>query len=124
MTKDEILNMSAGKKMCELLATRVMGWELYEPEPFDDRPKKYWRDPLSKASVGIDNWRPDEDLSTAWELEKFFYSITVSKIMEGSTPIYDSYVTAGRNNKNIDGRAFAETAPLAICRAALVAVLT
>jgi hypothetical protein len=124
MTKDEILKMVAGKKMRELLATRVMGWELYEPEPFDDRPKKYWRDPFSKAAVGVDNWYPDEDLSDAWQLEKFFYSITVSKIMEDSSPIYESYVTASKNSKNIDGRAFAETAPLAICRAVLLAVLT
>ena len=116
MTRDEILNMQAGKQMRELVATRVMGWVIVWPASFDDRPKEYWQDLHTKEARSVEAWHPDENMVDAW--------LIVNTIM------YDT-----KNDCNMAsygghwrcifsrGNASAETAPLAICRAALLAVM-
>jgi hypothetical protein len=123
MNREEILQMSEGRKMCELMATLIMGWELYEPEPFDDRPRKYWRHPETKESRSVEAWHPDENMTDAWMI--------VSKMRE---LVWDFYVGFDSNEENwsvmwretggtVIEKCIANTAALAICRSALLAVV-
>ena len=112
MNKDEILQMHEGRKMRELIATLVMGWELYEPAPLDDRPRKYWRHPETKESRSVDAWHPDENMADAFLVALMFPEIH----MEHSAK--NDFAMIG---DDFDTAVTCETMPLAICRSALLA---
>ena len=112
MNKDEILQMREGRKMRELVAIVVMGWELYEPEPFDDRPRKYWRHPETKESRSVESWHPDENMTDAFLVASMFPEIH----MEHSEK--NDFAMIG---DDFDTAVTCETMPLAICRSALLA---
>jgi hypothetical protein len=111
MARDEILNMEAGREMDALVAEKVMG---YERVP-DIKPYGFGDAWLQHYST---------DIAAAWQvvgkLENNDFWWEASNVVPNSDPIvYEwKFVTVGRQ-----GEACEFTAPLAICRAALLATL-
>lgn len=117
MTRDEILNMPAGREMRELAATSVMGWKLFEPiDAIDDRIRLYWFNPETKKTVPVDSWHPEKNISQSidvlnrfdlWEIYKGLeaYSVTIFRIRKPVIVVTDVDLCR------------------AICRAALLAVM-
>lgn len=117
--------MEAGREMDAMVAEKVMGWE---------RGAVCWMIPNNTPGerIGplIDEWQPSTDIAAAWEaVEKCLllgYGLNIRKAF------YDEeedrwYIAVTINLKNKSSSVarftvFDETAPLAICRAALKAV--
>jgi hypothetical protein len=135
MTKDEILNMPAGREMDALIAEKVMGWKrppsgngwnvttLFKRKTPDGQN-------LQVAWVGDGMVEFSADISAAWEVvEKMnqmkwrFYSRSITY---NDGLIYKSIAAQFQNEHalGIDtGYIDAETMSLAICRAALLTTL-
>jgi hypothetical protein len=122
MTKDEILAMEAGKEMDALIAEKVMGWHLVKRENYRDEwvnADGRYQHPVPRYDGYEDDedfhticWHPSESILWAWDVvEKLCLSVV-------PYPGGDKWHAA-------DGKviAFADTAPLAICRAALLVVM-
>jgi ABA sandwich protein len=115
MTNDEILNMPAGREMDALIAEKVMGHEV-------KRDVVMWREgnaslePYSEGFTVLAHY--STDIGAAWEV--------VEKIQTGELRLHEhkllrTYYLAEFHEPG--GSTFmvrAETAPLAICRAALL----
>ena len=112
MTRDEILNMQAGREMDALIAEKVMGFEVIGDGKvvlFKDNDYAYLVPDLGGQ------WSPSADISAAWQVvEKFAYY----KI-ERLGKMHNVYI---ENDDNIrTGISQEESLSLAICRAALLA---
>jgi len=121
MTHEEILKMEAGPQLDLLIAERVMGWsegKHFEVGDFG----------VVKLGEVIDIWSPSTDIAAAWEV--------TTKLCElGIVPeVYGMWLTKKKNEWYIvlwysvedltaAARAKAPSLPLAICRAALLAVM-
>jgi hypothetical protein len=113
MTRDEILNMPAGKKMDELTAFHVMDWgkrltlsglEIYVN-------KETGRD-----MIGAELWQPSKFIVYAWTAaEKMGAEITLA--------YRGKYWFCDFGNQDNWDYSQSDAAPLAICRAALLAVM-
>ncbi len=130
MTKDEILRMEAGREMDALVATKVMGWE-------DDPEVPYWdaRDVNGQVIHVSRRWSPSTDIAAAWEVFEFLSKNSVEVAVscngvERATIGHDSdgwscsvwWFKDIESSHAIEG-IYADTAPLAICKAALLAVM-
>lgn len=115
MTRDEILNMPAGLRLNELIAEYVMKLDRTKPGQ--------WRESVDWWVNGLPSECPDysTDISAAWQVVEKFYSMTFDRWSNGKE--FRCYLVTARDGKNCDGMAVADTAPLAICRAALLAVM-
>jgi hypothetical protein len=141
MTRDEILNMPAGKEIDALIAEKVMGWhkgDSYGREVWLDTDERYQRGIARENGFEDDedfhllHWHPSESILWAWEV--------IEKMQE-----IDSHWSPGVNWDDDDGdgnpmwvasftyygedesqfqqnEVWDKSAPLAICRAALLAV--
>src|SRR4030042_3346242 len=66
MTKDEILNMPAGREMDALIAEKVMGWKI---SLIDLTYGGRWENiETGELMGGIQYWNPSENISAAWEV--------------------------------------------------------
>lgn len=124
MTREEILGMEAGPELDRLVAEQIMGWE-------EGRNFSMWPEQGVHISVGDGIgffWRPSTDITAAWEV--------MTKLCElGMVPeVYGMWLTKKKNEWYIvlwysvedltaAARAKASTLPLAICRAALLAMM-
>lgn len=129
MTRDEILNMEAGPEMDALVAEKVMGWHLET----DDKGWKYWTDDTGLYYQGcvqheddfedeedfhILHWHPSESILWAFEVvEKMRYKRIIHN--PEFSPLWEAHLTCDSGY----GDATAPTLSLAICRAALLAVM-
>lgn len=131
MTRDEILNMKAGREMDALIAIKVMGWEW---KPVGDRfinherlthpdGKHYGGMRYSDGEIEYTN-RLEEystNMGAAWEvveaMEGKWFWFSLSNVVPNSG---DAIVYEAKFNQVYTCE---ETAPLAICRAALLAVV-
>ena len=124
MTKDEILAMEAGDEMNALIA-ELMGWTRHE-QPFISKwGKMYeWRPPEDSsydAFLAPHDW--STNIAAAWEVVekltpfKFGFNLAIES---PPGPCGDWEVHFYNGGAHL---AFADTAPLAICRAALLAVM-
>jgi hypothetical protein len=99
--------MTAGLDLDELIIEKVIGWDavkkILDPKPM-----------FSKFS-------PSTDIADAWMVVEKFYSLNLHRYLDGKE--FTAYLVTERENKNIDGYGVADTAPLAICRAALKATM-
>jgi hypothetical protein len=124
MTRDKILNKPAGREMDALVAEIVMGWE-YIP---DKQERKTW------SSTHWVNWKDSKgktqllvlsystDIAAAWQVvEKTMLLDNYDLMKDGENYIFGHYGKNGIDPWTEFVRA--STAPLAICRAALLAVL-
>jgi hypothetical protein len=119
MTRDEILNMPAGREMDIKIHVEIMGWM-----ELDNSLRLSKSRIFNKPEVGtmydynVPNY--STDIAAAWQVvdemwEKGFFH-ELAKARGGEI--------ARIGNKEKDtGDVFAETAPLAICRAALLAMM-
>jgi len=136
MTREEILRMEPGPELARLVAERVMGWHLSDPVPLtevrewlteDGRITGYdWCPPDSPHY--LDNpFEPSTDIAAAWEvvqhlMPEFNFELFSTVDLEDLGKLLWAAEFRGRKHGAIPHTAKAETAPLAICRAALLAV--
>lgn len=130
MTRDEILNMPAGREMDELIATK---WMLLPVREMRGAPCPYCRSDM--RFTGTRSWCSDcrewrhspyknysYEIESAWEVVEKLCNETgcdVVKVCKRDPELYGEWsCNFGRGFE-----AFGETAPLAICRAALLAVM-
>lgn len=133
MNRDAIPNMPAGKEMDILVAEKVMGLSLQHLLPVYEE---------GSTDDGLDGWsgfvcprcrRPSDmldepctkyystDIRAAWEVVEKFYSMRLDRYSNGQE--WRCYLVGARDGKDADARGVADTASLAICRAALLLVL-
>lgn len=128
MTEDEIRNLPAGDEMDARVAEDVMGWHRNENGGYP-----CWNDAEGRFQCGIPHtdweddedfhllrWHPSESILWAWEvvekLERDNLCMTI--LNDGSCWSVFIY----NEHKVTMAYANADTAPLAICRAALLTV--
>jgi len=106
-TKIAILNMPASREMDAWIA-EIVGWVIEDFTAISPRGSKWARN-----AHGDDDWLPyySTDISAAWEVVDKYTDAVVEKV--GDHYCVNLFVSS----------ACAETAPLAICRAALFAVM-
>jgi len=131
-------DMPAGREMDALVAEKVMGEPIPTEPPkctgsisgiqhyFEYYPQKAW---VPDGTSGGWRWKArafSTDISAAWEVvEKLAYEPTVQGVYEKLSVVVTVRLYSNEEAwAKIEGRSWtkAETAPLAICRAALKAV--
>ncbi len=123
MTRDEVLSMPAGREMDALVAEKVMGWNLSLSKDIWCKDGECLRD--------TDDWSPSIDIAAAWELvEKFAHNHRNNLAVEMGFSHFSLVAYPGGEwfcslglNDCVAHSAKAETAPLVICRASLIAIL-
>jgi len=108
--------MPAGREMNDAVAHRVMGWEFHANAGWYT-PGMWEFNPARRAAPC--DWSPSTDIAAAWEV--------VEKLDDGNLIFSLLRYGAGwrvgfMDDGNMRGSASGDTAPLAICRAALKAV--
>lgn len=113
MKREEILAMEPGKELDTLIAERVMGWK---------KGGVGWDTNLTHWVAGflciheVSKWSPSTDISAAWEVFEKFDTPFVKKNFDVNDEDYFLCKIGG-------DIVFGKTAPEAICKAALLAVL-
>ena len=158
MTRDEILNMPAGREMDALIAEKVMGWtwRAFQPahvpgelvrRPYPGNwsalPRRI-ADGTERLAGGWDSDLPhySTDISAAWEVTekitdifsmpgvfggsrygRFYLYITKVRALGFSANYHQAVFkrNGGKDKKVVTS--LGDTTPLAICRAALLAVM-
>ena len=139
MTKDELLAMEAGYELDSLIATEVMGWSRQEETPDGYICEDGGADWIS--SDGKDWWcnacdqesgfpRFSTDLAIAWKLMEKLYDDgwiagigSLAQKPRGWRAELCNMWEADFERCPTDIEANADSAPLAICRAALLAIM-
>lgn len=131
MTKDEILNMPAGEELDTLVAEKVMGWRKEHEKDWRDvwrgadgryqHPTGRYDGYEDREDFHTINWHPSESILWVWEVVEKFYSMKLDKYSNGEE--WRCYLVTERDGKNVDANATADSAELAICRAALLTTL-
>ena len=100
MTRDEILNMPAGREMDALIAEQFTNFKHYDG-------RWWWQE-------GFLDELPDysTDIGDAWKVVEKFYNHCMLNNVHG---VWECYLPNGEGKS--------KSAPLAICRAALLAVM-
>jgi len=125
MTRDEILNLEPGPELNRHMAEKVMGWK--EGEDFDcskEGPLIYYP---SRNHVLGRKWSPSTDIAAAWEvIRKMLENGWGCEIYSPNNPYAledaDKWFVIFAKSEQLDFRAKASSALLAICRAALLAM--
>ena len=138
LTKAIISAMPAGTELDELIATKVMGWEKRKVETrfyskYSIEIYGWYCGELGPVAFCQDSWpheawRPSQDIRDAWRVVENFQAKGNDLVLEhwGRTPhIGDGNWVAlwELPNAHDTGQFVAKTAPLAICRSALITVL-
>jgi len=122
MTREEILRMKASPELDRLVAERVMGWREGQKETLQSL----------KCGIGILGEkalpRYSTDIAEAWKVvDKMLDGGWACEIYSPNNPYAledtDKWAVVFARCELLDHRAEASSAPLAICRAALLAVL-
>ena len=141
MTRDEILRLPAGPEMDALVAERVMGWHRGEGRtadswynaslecvaPAEDSELDMWDGSCANCDSA---WSPSTRISNAWEVVeklqargvRLHYSSDGWHFGIGYTPP-SRFMDDPPDPEEWEVECCAPTAPLAICRAALLAVM-
>jgi hypothetical protein len=144
MTRDEILNMPAGREMDALVAEKVMGWKFI----IRDDGHKYWGSQDDGFAHGtqqnddyyeddedfhILHWHPSESILAAWEVVEKMPYFELKRYKDNSWNCWSKKCPAGNDTHIMSNTstgfrcgcedAWGDTAPLAICRASLLATL-
>jgi hypothetical protein len=123
MIREEILNMPAGKEMDALIGEKVMGWHLIPDEyTDDDEGIKHWAQMwLDKDNKLMHNkYSPSTDISFAWEVVEKIKEKGRLYLIVSDDIGYKAEILL--NDPVPMAIAECDTAPLAICRSALLAV--
>jgi hypothetical protein len=120
MTREQIEQMPAGREMDTLIAERVLGWT-FHPSSFEQAEPSEWRKDGRK--IWAAPFTPSVNIAAAWEVFDPMH-VPLEKSQEGTWLVYRPE-RKGETGEwlgiTILGRA--DTAPLAICRAALILAL-
>lgn len=120
MTRDEIMQMEAGSEMDVLIAKKVMHW-------YSDPDVPYYDSVEADGVIHISRkWSPSTDIASAWEVveklksdgHELYISTTYGQF--DCTIVDDNGEPDENHSLTMLGAAHEETAPLAICRAALL----
>jgi hypothetical protein len=111
--------MPAGQELDALVAEKVMGWDIHFKDPELRGGKEHWRDHERSTNWLPEQWCPSSDISAAWEV--------LEKVQDvGSLERFGGFgwrcEVHSVSPNFVDCAAEGDTAPLAICRAALKAV--
>ena len=134
MQRDEILSMEAGRELDALVAERVMGWGDISLHPMMD--SDWWGMPSGPATAiqGAVGWlythekvpNYSTDIAAAWEVVEAVrgrgWSLSLGEGMSGYGDAVVWMVDFYKGNR-ICLSANGPDVPLAICRAALLAVM-
>lgn len=115
MTRDDILNMPAGRELDLLIALKVMGWEHNSLGDAWIREGEPW--------VGCDEFQPSVDIAAAWEVVERLKELGVYLTICTLENDYQCELDRLKTYELACDSVISETAPLAICRAALLAVM-
>lgn len=135
MTRDKILNMPTGQQMDELVAEHVMKWHKVDEHGF-----LHWKGSNGQYMCGVGrydgyedgedfhtlNWHPSESMLWAWQVvEKvgIGYLLQVDDEQDSNKKSWVAMCHHVGYSMNINVKAEADTPPLAICRASLLAVM-
>jgi hypothetical protein len=133
MTRDEILNMPAGREMDALIAEKVMGWfwktEGYTRLGFMEGDR--FRYGVVRGGGTADEYTSNlpnysNDISAAWVVVRkhpHYFSLVRSNETGWRPAPWGAMLWLCRFYAPGKFEAKAETAPLAICRAALLAIM-
>jgi hypothetical protein len=114
--------MKAGPEMDRLVAEKVMGWAIGSDGcSVEERHGRLWRGEAWEDDCYI--WRPSTNIAHAWEvvehLRGWWTAVELKSIDECCACLIED--NSGDVNERYVATAEADTAPLAICRAALKA---
>jgi len=113
----DILNMEAGPELDRLIAEKVMGWKFVPDAIYCAIRQPCFVEESGYKRLPCD-FRPSEDISAAFhaaeEMRKRKLFLALGNDEGGYCAVF--------SEKMRPFQAFAETAPLAICRAALLAI--
>jgi len=118
MTREEILQFEAGPELDRLVAEQVMRWRL-------DEDWREWFDAQGHSQGWQEDFRPSTDIAAAWEVVIKLvskYSFNLASYMDVLDTTRIQWLADFGSATKIY-RALASTAPLAICRAALLVVM-
>lgn len=106
------------KEINDLIAEKVMGWELAVTEGTEWIPStSYWITDIG-CNYGVEEWNPTSSIDHAWMVvEGLNFDVKVTKYKD-MNPKYQAHVFIPGNVQMV----FADTSPMAICLAALKAV--
>jgi len=129
MTREEILKLEPGSELDRLVAERVMGWQESSDFAIEKETGDLLKIDLSDSIFkGLWKWSPSTDIAAAWEVvRKMLDSGWGCEIYSPNNPYAlenaDKWFVVFAKSEQPDFRARALFAPLAICRAALLAVM-
>lgn len=125
MTREQVMSMSA-QELAEATAVHVMGWKLVQhpSDGFD-----VWATNFNELGQIIEyrehhEWSPSEDISAAWEaLEHLGKEVSVKRYEAMVGWRYWCRISDPNPTRYDECIAHGKTAPEAICKAALLAVI-
>ncbi|MEK4108141.1 hypothetical protein NST28_29160 [Paenibacillus sp. FSL R10-2791] len=124
LTRKEILNEPPGIQLDKWVSVHVMGYEIRKEYIWDQSFHEfYYREGIKYENVHYpDEWQPSKYIDAAWEVvDKLRIAVTPQSI---GAPEELSYMAEYENAPYVElKRVFARTAPEAICKCALLAVL-
>lgn len=120
------MTMHAGAEMDARIATEVMGWhwELIRIDNRQQNPQVYgWRTTVNKGNNYRLDWHPSTNIAHAWEVVELMKArgMVPSVDTEADGQWFVCWTAADAEGVSGCGP-YADTAPLAICRAALQAL--
>ena len=132
MTREEIMNMPAGREMDKIIAEKVFGLEIRETEkwvkscvPSKLRQPDYKVSIISAGGLPLKNY--STDILAAWclidKMHEKEYQYTLRGYFMGGEQHVATFDNQDWADKNPLYRAHGATATLAICRAALLTTL-
>jgi hypothetical protein len=119
-------SLDAGSELDTLIGEQVLGWHIEEGATYWPDTERVWRDADGHRMGVVEEWSPSTDWGAAGEIvthleQRFRFSLVQehqawSGELQGYRAEFTTVMAYG-------GGAIAPTAPLAICRAALAAVM-
>ena len=116
LTRDSVLSMPAGREMDVLVAELVMGWLVKDGCYYSNGVVTPWMTPEHWGDY--QGFRPSEDIAAAWEVVEKLWE-THNYAVEGCNGSQFALFQSKDKSFSCHGL----TAPLAICRAALLTTL-
>lgn len=119
MNRDEIINMPAGREMDALIAEKVMGWHKVKYLGTMD-----WCDDSGEQPYTVGAWKPSQDIEAAFGMvDEMTYGEDFEFVM-GTSRIHGWFAEFKKEGVAIsENRVNTKTLCVAICRAALLAVM-
>jgi hypothetical protein len=118
MTREEILNMPASAEMDVMIAEQVLGWKRDFGRWVDRDGNKFWTIEPDEDYYACENqcthFTPSTEIAPAWEV--------VEKLGLSVLKVQDGWQARKHVSMSDETSSNGETAPLAICRAALLAL--